>query len=635
MVLLKNLNEHSTVSPSYSALWGYTAPNGREYAILGCRTGTAFVDITDSLNIHEVGFVPTVNPTSSGNMWREMKTYSHYAYIVSEVDSSGIQIVDLQYLPDSIRYVGRKLLPNHRKSHTISQEGPYLYLNGNNAELGTGVTIVDLSIDPENPIIRSSWNADGSHDSRVLRDTIYVCNGGDKILIVDARDKSNPVTLTSFYSTPVPIPHNCALTSDGNYLYSTDETVDGKLKIWDIHDIYNPILIRRYIPPAVFNQDIVHNVEISGNYAIIAYYTAGVQVLDISNPSNPVLVAFYDTFDGPSNVFDGCWAVYRFPSGKIIASDVSKGLFVFRLQHSVTAFPSANFISSTTTIRSGDQINFFDISSGNPTSWSWAITGPENFSSVSNAPTFTFNTIGTYSVKLRVSNSMGADSVVRNNFINVNAPAFKPFDFTSPLYFTINTAPADTSKFTFTWSKTGTNPYFNYKLKLRKVGSTVDRIFTSGNNGRDTTISFRKSFLDSLGRELGFTSDSARLTGRIYAYNSVDSLASISATIFFIRTSVGIDNISTEIPEEYKLYNNYPNPFNPATKIKFDLKAAGFTSIKIYDINGRELQNLINEKLSAGTYEYDFHAAHLPSGVYFYKLESNGYVSTKKMTLIK
>ena len=78
--LLKHLNPRPTNNQyKYSACWGYTAPNGREYAIIGCQPGTSFVDITDSSNIHEVGFV-----SGSLSEWREMKVYSHYAYIVSE-----------------------------------------------------------------------------------------------------------------------------------------------------------------------------------------------------------------------------------------------------------------------------------------------------------------------------------------------------------------------------------------------------------------------------------------------------------------------------------------------------------------------------------------------------------------------
>jgi choice-of-anchor B domain-containing protein len=634
MSLLAVLGEHGNESASYSALWGYTAPNGREYAILGCFTGTAFIDITDSLNIHEVGFLPCPN---LGGIYREMKTYSHYAYIVSETPSSSIQIVDLQYLPDSIRYVGMKTFPGYNTTHTISQEGPYLYLNGNNIEFGGHIGVLDLTVNPENPILRGKWNLYGVHDSRILRDTIYACNIGDNLIsVIDARNKDNLVTIRSFPTTPVPMPHNCAVTQDRKYLYSTDETLDGKLKVWNMEDIQDPILVRRFIPPAMFSQDIIHNVEINGNYALIAYYTAGVMVLNISNPANPVLAGFYDTFTEPISTpsFDGVWAVYQFPSGKIIASDRKRGLFVLRL-HTEPEIPRADFYVSSQIPGAGSPVTFTDLSLGIPTSWQWTITGPENFSSNINAPVFTFNTIGQYTVKLRVSNSFGSDSVTRINYINVRGPVFNPFSILMNNSFTINTSPSDTSKFKFIWSKTGTHPYFNYKLRLRKSGLVSDLIFSADNNGRDSSLTFRKNFLDSLTRSLGFAYDSAVYTARVFAFNGTDSLQASNIVFFTVRTSVNIQNISSEIPREYKIHNNYPNPFNPSTKIRFEIPRNDFANLAVYDINGKIVEELVNEKLSAGIYEVNFTSKNLSSGIYFYRLKTSAFTETKRMILVK
>lgn len=86
---------------------------------------------------------------------------------------------------------------------------------------------------------------------------------------------------------------------------------------------------------------------------------------------------------------------------------------------------------------------------------------------------------------------------------------------------------------------------------------------------------------------------------------------------------------------DYKLSQNYPNPFNPTTKINFDLKNSAFASLKVFDITGREVRTLVNEKLSAGSYSYDFNASELPSGVYFYQLKTDGFIETKKMILLK
>jgi hypothetical protein len=110
-------------------------------------------------------------------------------------------------------------------------------------------------------------------------------------------------------------------------------------------------------------------------------------------------------------------------------------------------------------------------------------------------------------------------------------------------------------------------------------------------------------------------------------------------------TVIGIQPISSEVPQHFALYQNYPNPFNPATKIRFNIptplnppeggKFGTLVTLKIYDALGREVVVLVNESLAPGTYETDFDASNLPSGVYFYKLSSGEYSESKKLVLIK
>jgi Secretion system C-terminal sorting domain len=107
----------------------------------------------------------------------------------------------------------------------------------------------------------------------------------------------------------------------------------------------------------------------------------------------------------------------------------------------------------------------------------------------------------------------------------------------------------------------------------------------------------------------------------------------------FVNT-ISVRKISSEVPVSFKLYQNYPNPFNPTTKIKFSIppsKGARGMNVRlvIYDILGREVVTLVNEKLNPGTYEADWDGTNYPSGVYFYKLVTNSYSETKKMVLLK
>lgn len=99
--------------------------------------------------------------------------------------------------------------------------------------------------------------------------------------------------------------------------------------------------------------------------------------------------------------------------------------------------------------------------------------------------------------------------------------------------------------------------------------------------------------------------------------------------------SIGISQIGSSVPGTYELYQNYPNPFNPSTVIKFDIPKAEYTSMKIYDINGRLIKTLLNNNLNAGSYQYNFNASSLPSGIYFCSLTTESFQKTVKLTLIR
>jgi hypothetical protein len=104
---------------------------------------------------------------------------------------------------------------------------------------------------------------------------------------------------------------------------------------------------------------------------------------------------------------------------------------------------------------------------------------------------------------------------------------------------------------------------------------------------------------------------------------------------FVIAPITGVNPIGNTIPTVYSLAQNYPNPFNPVTKINFALPKQGFVTLKIYDVLGREVRTLVNEVKSAGQFSVDFNASDYSSGVYFYRLESNGFSDIKRMVLIK
>ncbi|MGB3017828.1 MAG: T9SS type A sorting domain-containing protein [Ignavibacteria bacterium] len=105
------------------------------------------------------------------------------------------------------------------------------------------------------------------------------------------------------------------------------------------------------------------------------------------------------------------------------------------------------------------------------------------------------------------------------------------------------------------------------------------------------------------------------------------------------QSNYALENIGTEEnsgpTEDYRLYQNFPNPFNPATIISYKLNNDGYVSLSVYNLVGQEVATLVNEFQKAGVYSKQFDASNLSAGVYLYKIQVNGYTSVKRMTLIK
>jgi hypothetical protein len=158
--------------------------------------------------------------------------------------------------------------------------------------------------------------------------------------------------------------------------------------------------------------------------------------------------------------------------------------------------------------------------------------------------------------------------------------------------------------------------------------------YTSPNGGNYTHMSL-KTFIFEGGYRRGW---------------AVKDNGTASAYYYYI---MGIKKIVSEIPDKFTLSQNYPNPFNPSTKIKFDIplsplnergvglpaeataQAGGFVTLKIYDLLGCEIATLVNQPLKPGTYEVEWDGTNYPSGVYFYKLQTESFSDSKRMVLIK
>lgn len=330
VTVLDSLNQrHGGPSPSYgfyyASCWGYVAPDGHEYALLGCYSGTSIIDL-DVSPIREVAYVPGAN-----SLWKEIKVWGHYAYAVSENAAQGLQIIDLQYLPDSAHLVRSVFTIGPRNvgnSHTVTVADGYLYLNGGSSN---GTTIYSLA-DPVNPVYLGQFQTAYVHDCYVRNDTMLAAAiNGQGLYVVSLANKASPVQLGLISYTGSGT-HNAWLDIRGRHAYTSDEvgSTPKTMKVWNIANLPSFTQLTPFQPSPT---TVIHNIHGRGYYVYIAHYKAGVYVADVHRPDSIINAGGYNTYRGggtdPS--YAGCWGVYPyFPSGRWIASDTQTGLYLLR-----------------------------------------------------------------------------------------------------------------------------------------------------------------------------------------------------------------------------------------------------------------------------------------------------------------
>ena len=288
------------------------AQDGREFAVMGLQNSAVFIDITDPYNPVELGRI------SGGNsIWRDIKYFDRHVYIGTEA-ADGVKIVSVDN-PDNPVLVNT--ITDFTNSHNIHIADGYLYVVGAG---GADIYIYSLLLNPSNPGLVGTWSGEYQHDITVYNDKIYgagIYNG--HFYIIDVSDKSNPTTLVDFDTGGGYIStHDTAVTPDENYLFTGDENTGGHVKIFDISDYDNINLVAEYQTNPNHS---AHNLYWIDDMLVISYYADGTRVLDVSDPTNPSEIAYYD-FTNVEGLYVGNWGTYPYlPSGNIISSDIECG----------------------------------------------------------------------------------------------------------------------------------------------------------------------------------------------------------------------------------------------------------------------------------------------------------------------
>lgn len=299
----------------------YVDAEGGEWALVGTSAGLSIVDLSDPTQPVERFAVPGLP-----NNWREVRTWNGFAYVGSEAGGSGITIVDLRYLPDTIYWkvwLGDLAYDSLvQRSHTVQAVDGYLYIFGG-GNVTAGCTIADLS-DPWNPHIVGTYTLNYVHDGFIRGDTLWTSEIYEgQFGVVDVSDKTKPQLLRT-QLTPGKFNHNSELSDNNKLLFTTDEVFGAPMGAFDVSDLDNIRLLDVYYPSQFPNAP-VHNVRVKGDFIVNPSYGGQLTIVDASRPDNLIETAW--ALMGTSLVWD---ADPYLPSGILFATAKNEGLFVFQ-----------------------------------------------------------------------------------------------------------------------------------------------------------------------------------------------------------------------------------------------------------------------------------------------------------------
>ena len=329
--------------------WGWTDPdNGKEYAIMGLDNGTAFIDISDAVNPIYLGKLPT---HTSSSIWRDIKVYNNYAFIVSEANGHGLQVFDLTRLrnvpspPQTFTEDAHLGIFGSAHNIAMNEDSGYAYVIGANQANG-GPLFINLT-NPLNPFMIGSYSGSGyTHDAQIIiydgPDTdhigkeIFFGSNEDKVVIVDVTDKLNPQLISDVSYSNVVYTHQGWLTEDRNYFLVGDEIDEStfgfntKTIILNVSDLDNPTFYFNYFGNIPSTD---HNGYVVGDTFYMANYSGGMRAIDISDIANQNMneIGYFDTFPANNNAgYDATWSVYPFFASKNIVISGEEGFTVVR-----------------------------------------------------------------------------------------------------------------------------------------------------------------------------------------------------------------------------------------------------------------------------------------------------------------
>lgn len=496
------------------------------------------LDITDITNIQEVGSL------SSTDWYTGLFVKDQYAYIASWF-SQGLTIIDISD-PSLPQKVGWYKTPGSTRNLFVIEDLVYI------TDWDLGLKVIQHNFYPQklNSHLLSSIDIPGKVFDIALKDSFAYAvswDAGSSLNVIYFPDRRNPILLGSF-----PTHDSYGITINKSFGYIADGYAG--LKIINLSNPSSPVLIGEYETPGT-----ARDVKILDNYAFIADQTEGLQILDITDKSNPTFVSSYNT-SGES--FD-----VEISGNYAYIADAYNGLVVLDISSPATPIEIANYSTSTEVV----DIELVD------------------------------NTL----------------------YMTEGFGGFSVWDATDP-------------------------------VNLIELGRIVLPHWLLGFEILDN-YAFIASWLNG-GLSVIDISDPSNMSLVAY-FKTLDGSRNVAVkgrTVILTDWNLGIKIIKTTLPtdaeltfteefvvtENFNLHQNFPNPFNPSTKITFDLPVNSQVRLSVFNSLGEEVGVLADNEISAGTHSFEFDAKNLSSGFYFYRIDVEGedgnhWTESKKMILMK
>jgi choice-of-anchor B domain-containing protein len=410
------LAEMSSSPTSGSDIWGHVDLNtNNEFAIMTVKNGVVVVDVTNPTTPVEVG---TISGVSSS--WRDVKVYQYfdeninlwqaYAYATTEGNNGGVTIIDLNNLPNSISLVEKNNIVStahniyitnvdHTLNITLPNQTASLQLIGANSRSGAfqsySLATPKTLVTPSGTNFGSGYTHDGAsliiEDQRSVNDcglasgscTLFIDFNEKEMKLWNITDPNSTSHLgTAEYndvSKSNQYVHSGWGTEDKQFILLHDEFDEQRgglnttVRIFSIEDLNNPTQVGQWTGPT---RSIDHNGFVRGNRYYMSNYERGLTVLDITDPTTPTEVGFFDTFTPSNNAsFNGAWGVYPFlPSGNVLISDINSGLYVLKDNTKTSSKGMFSFTSKSTQTPQGTTLNLSVQRNGSDTTESVAVS---------------------------------------------------------------------------------------------------------------------------------------------------------------------------------------------------------------------------------------------------------------------